>query len=357
MEQPFWSAKEIHDEPVLFFEKSGWLEGTIIFQPESEIRFKIWSEEGYKEEFTVNRNSIELHENHIFIKVQKPQDDHIPDLTELDLIREINQPNSYPYTRDMKKGLLHSEDGLFHKKQVLASYSTSQSWNGHVPHKNQFICNRVEAIIKKSKKYDIFCFGDSISAGCNCSKQLNLPPFSPSYPEIVQDYLQDKFNATTINLRNYSVGGQNSKWGKNQLTKILRDKNLDYNFDLNFIAWGANDSGGKRSPKEFIKNIKNQVTQILDYNPNAIILLISSSLTNPLWHASHNDFLLKYRDLMQQFVDCCANQVGLVDLSQLWYDLLERKNFYDLTGNGLNHPNDYGHQLYAQSILTTLDLI
>jgi hypothetical protein len=26
----------------------------------------------------------------------------------------------------------------------------------------------------------------------------------------------------------------------------------------------------------------------------------------------------------------------------------------DLTGNGLNHPNDFGHRLYAQAILEYL---
>ena len=35
-------------------------------------------------------------------------------------------------------------------------------------------------------------------------------------------------------------------------------------------------------------------------------------------------------------------------------DLLARKSDFDLTGNGLNHPNDFGHRLYAQMILALL---
>ena len=34
--------------------------------------------------------------------------------------------------------------------------------------------------------------------------------------------------------------------------------------------------------------------------------------------------------------------------------LLKRKRFYDLTGNGVNHPNDFGHCVYAQSLLALL---
>jgi hypothetical protein len=44
----------------------------------------------------------------------------------------------------------------------------------------------------------------------------------------------------------------------------------------------------------------------------------------------------------------------LADMTTLWLELLERKNAYDLSGNGLNHPNDFGHRVYAQIILGLL---
>jgi acyl-CoA thioesterase I len=33
---------------------------------------------------------------------------------------------------------------------------------------------------------------------------------------------------------------------------------------------------------------------------------------------------------------------------------MERKRHIDLTGNGVNHPDDYGHRVYAQAILALL---
>ena len=33
----------------------------------------------------------------------------------------------------------------------------------------------------------------------------------------------------------------------------------------------------------------------------------------------------------------------LADMTSIWEALLKRKTFYDLTGNGVNHPNDFGH--------------
>ena len=44
----------------------------------------------------------------------------------------------------------------------------------------------------------------------------------------------------------------------------------------------------------------------------------------------------------------------MADLTTLWGELLERKRDCDLTGNGVNHPNDFGHRVYAQAILGLL---
>ena len=58
-----------------------------------------------------------------------------------------------------------------------------------------------------------------------------------------------------------------------------------------------------------------------------------------------------YRDALAQL---CGQGAVLADMTTLWTDLLARKSDFDLTGNGLNHPNDFGHRLYAQMILALL---
>ena len=44
-----------------------------------------------------------------------------------------------------------------------------------------------------------------------------------------------------------------------------------------------------------------------------------------------------------------------VEVNPGWRKLLERKDFYDLTGNGVNHPNDYGHRVYATVLAALFD--
>jgi hypothetical protein len=38
----------------------------------------------------------------------------------------------------------------------------------------------------------------------------------------------------------------------------------------------------------------------------------------------------------------------------VWTVVESRKKHFDLTGNGLNHPNDSGHRLYATTILSVI---
>ena len=51
---------------------------------------------------------------------------------------------------------------------------------------------------------------------------------------------------------------------------------------------------------------------------------------------------------------CGGSGVALADVQKVWKKLLERKDFYDLSGNGVNHPNDYGHRVYASVIFQLL---
>jgi lysophospholipase L1-like esterase len=59
----------------------------------------------------------------------------------------------------------------------------------------------------------------------------------------------------------------------------------------------------------------------------------------------------RYRDELRSLV---APGVALVDMTTVWEEQLRSKEMFDLTGNGLNHPNDHGHRLYAQGILEAL---
>ena len=75
---------------------------------------------------------------------------------------------------------------------------------------------------------------------------------------------------------------------------------------------------------------------------------------NPLWIPTvpGNDEI--YANNIRSFVAKANENIALADVAKAWKLFLTRKNFYDLTGNGVNHPNDYGHRIYASVILELL---
>ncbi len=47
--------------------------------------------------------------------------------------------------------------------------------------------------------------------------------------------------------------------------------------------------------------------------------------------------------------------VGLANVTVMQEHILKTgKRYRDMTANNINHPNDFGHRLYAQVILATL---
>ena len=52
--------------------------------------------------------------------------------------------------------------------------------------------------------------------------------------------------------------------------------------------------------------------------------------------------------------DLQTNGVAVADVTAVHESLLARKRYSDMTGNNINHPNDYLARVYAQTLLTTV---
>ena len=108
---------------------------------------------------------------------------------------------------------------------------------------------------------------------------------------------------------------------------------------------------GSRNPEGFKATIAKMLAKIKEANPAAEVILVASMFGNPDWTATPPEMFPKYRDALATLT---GPGVVMADLTAVWQELLKRKRFVDTTGNGVNHPNDYGHRLYAQVILALL---
>jgi hypothetical protein len=86
-------------------------------------------------------------------------------------------------------------------------------------------------------------------------------------------------------------------------------------------------------------------------NADAEFILVATMTGNPDWTATSTEHYDLYREGLLELL---GNGVAVADMTSVWKELLEHKPFVSFTGNGVNHPNDFGHRLYAQVILGLL---
>jgi lysophospholipase L1-like esterase len=128
------------------------------------------------------------------------------------------------------------------------------------------------------------------------------------------------------------------------------DKLLAERPHLVIVAYGMNDVG-RRDPAWFAGQTKTLVDRIQKADPEIEIVLVAPMLGHAEWVHTPREMFAKYRDELAKLT---GTGVALADLTAVWTQMLQHKHDLDLTGNGLNHPNDFGHRLYAQAVLELL---
>ena len=198
--------------------------------------------------------------------------------------------------------------------------------------------------LRAGERLSIAITGDSISEGYSASGFDGVPPHQPPYAALVAAGLADTYGSA-ITLHNFAVAGwtaDNGRWDTERVSAA--------NPDLVIVAFGMNDAG-YAAPEDFSANIAGITSEIRRARPDAEFVLVSPMLPNPDRGSPVMQRFTAYRDAL---AGLCAGGTVLADVTSLWTDLLTRKTVYDLTANGINHPNDFGHRVYAQVILALL---
>ena len=146
-------------------------------------------------------------------------------------------------------------------------------------------------------------------------------------------------------LHNFSVGGTSSAWGLKNIDKVI-----DVKPDLVIIAFGMNDSAGVPAV-QYTANIRGMIDAVRKRNPDAEFILVATMQGNADWVTLKQELFPAYREAL---VGMVGPGVALADLTGVWKEMLRHKADRDLTGNGVNHPNDFGHRVYAQVLLALL---
>jgi acyl-CoA thioesterase I len=257
-----------------------------------------------------------------------------------------DSPNSYRHRKGHPdQWMLYGPGRWFHDRQVEVTYQRKPyQWSNPLPKYDPKLLPKTISKLKNGGSLTIGVSGDSITTGLDSSSSAKVEPNQPGYVELFAHAMRKRSKAE-IKVENRAVAGWSVATGLEDLKELLKGKP-----DLILIAYGMNDVG-RRDPEWYGKVVDQMLSQINLTLPETEVILVSTMVGSDEWIHTPREMFGPYRDQLTQRV---RPGVALADVTALWEELLKHKHDHDLTGNGLNHPNDFGHRLYAQAILALL---
>ena len=240
--------------------------------------------------------------------------------------------------------LTFSESAFFNDKQMAVTYEHNDPWDGPVPESAKKLLPKTFQTLEDKKPLRLVVFGDSISVGASASGKSFRAPFMPRWGDLIADELH-RFYGSTIDYINPSLGGMRSDWGKETIDGLVSFEKPD----LVILGFGMNDAGVPFTVEQFTANTKAMIESVRKQNPAAEFILLMSFQPNSKWRSL---------DLMRDYLAAMKKMEGpgvaVTDVWSMHEYLLKHKTYWDMTGNHVNHPNDFMVRVYAQTLLATL---
>lgn len=266
--------------------------------------------------------------------------DYIVDYEKGEIQRTVN--SSIP---DYSKNILYEKKDFDHTKFTDFSNHPYFVWVDYVTKNGERLAkpnDQSKYLVNFRKKLEsgqalsIVSYGNSITAGGEASST------EYRFQSIYGNYLKSIFPQANFKIEDVSIPGYSSKQGIEWWDTYIGKTSPD----LVLVGWGMNDHNkGGNSPEQFRKNLVKLVEMIKE-RKNAEVILYSAFPPHNDWHyGSHSMELYAEATKLAAIEAHCA----YVDVYSTWMKVFKRKDQSSLLGNNINHPNDFGHWLYAQA--------
>lgn len=339
--KPFWQTSVMHGESVLFVKETPAANpsASLLFVPTKVLAVRDPSQ---AITYTEGRDYILKPGSR---EITLPEGSRITFKLPQDLIRPAKSQRYALTRRDGTGEILFGGGHEYHDMQATVTYEhATGTWTDTSPAVRGEELARTRGLLKRKAPVTITLLGDSISTGCNASGWAKAAPYQPPYQDLLAMNLK-AVHGSAITLHNFSVGGTSTDWGVKNIDKVVATRP-----DLVILAFGMNDSSG-RPAAQYRANILAMIEATRRTVPEAEFILVAPMLGNADWITLKQELFPQYRDALASL---CGPGIALADMTKVWSGMLKHKKDRDLTGNGVNHPNDFGHRLYAQVLSALL---
>ena len=255
--------------------------------------------------------------------------------------------------------------GEIYRWQTLITYRHAGEWNGPKPASQLSRLPRTARLLREGGRLNLVFYGDSITAGweaSGCDEHavdmvdlseyhvlIRRPPGMPAWAQLVTEALARRYPRCSVQKINRAAGGSTTGWGAKNAARLVSSCVPD----LVVLAFGMNSM--QDPPEQYRAEIEGILFAIRRERPQCEFLLVSPMIPNPEIAGFQNNQLCRQQAELERLCESCSG-VGLVKVHDLFCYLLQQgKTYWELTGNCINHPNDFSIRLYAQCVLAALE--
>jgi len=254
-----------------------------------------------------------------------------------------------------KAYVFFSEGSAISLNQVCVTYRHSDAWEGPVPRDDSaaFAPMLAELAVRHGGK--TLFYGDSITTASNSSGAIGFEPYIPGWPKQVHDGIVEATGNVGIEYVNTAVGGKTTQWGLDNVQQRV----IAYAPDFVLIAFGMNDT---LSAADYSAKHEAMVNAIHAALPNATVMLVPPMMPNPEASGFVSRWTLfpQYEQalvaLADKFRAAGFARIGCANVNTVYGAVLAKKRFRDMTGNNINHCNDFSARIYRDTILAAMGL-
>ncbi len=335
--KPYWSGDFVANESVLFVGETD--SASLLYTPTGGVSVRscdLGTE--YKEgvDYLLSGNTL-----------TRLKGSSMPCFTKEEWYPADATERSKPGRLPGKPHIFFGEGGYIAQHQVFVSYSHAGKWEGFVPEDASEKLPKTLSKLQKGEELTLLFFGDSITTGVNASGKIGFEPFADPWPILVKKSLEKIYPMAKINYLNTAVAGKRTAWG----LETLEENVIAHKPDTLILGFGMNDR--ELTPAEHVEQLRTLIERVQGALPEVEIALVATMLPNvealKFW-AAQPEFEAAYKELLLP----AHPEIPLIPVTSVHKALLEKKRYCDMTGNNINHPNDFLARAYAHTVVKVI---
>lgn len=353
--EPFWKGEKVWRETFAMIRKEGVCEASFLRSPGEVLKVESYSGEAVYEpgrDYLVREDKLIL-----------PRGSRIPHTDEERFFHRTEEESRRALEEKgirLDFGAVATTDGRYLNLcaignpgyvtdwQVAVTYRAQEPWTGSVPEGRMRDLPRLSGKIARGEPVTVLLYGDSISCGWDCSGKYGHEPGQPIWPTLLLRKMQRKWQVP-IRFHNTSASGMDTQWAIDH----VRERVCFCQPDLVILGFGMNDRCGG---EEYQEKTGRLMAAIREETPGAEFVLIATTLPNPLADTPPMHFWAHQSQYSRSLEGLCAEGVVVADVQALQKEMEKKKRYLDLTGNLLNHPNDFLARVQAQVVAAVLEV-